>query len=262
MQLSVSAPPGRAGPAAAVTVGDHVIRVMKLLHAGRHRAPRPHPQVDPLDYPYLFRVHAAPCRVSDLATAFHAEISTVSRTVSQLVDLGLVTAEAGGEPAHPHLRIAHPLFADVLRDDPDREEVARVAAACLLSSGLAEHRLSGILLLRRTSTPPAASDLAWAAGRLYATGDVEAAVVIAREAELGDLTPAERFSTALHLANAHSALGALDDADAHYARADLLARRPEDAVLLAGRRGEHLAFRRFDVEAAVAQADEIGRAHV
>lgn len=180
-------------------------------------------------------------------------------TVDQLVDLGLVTAEAGGEPAHPHLRIAHPLFADVLRDDPDREEVARVAAACLLSSGLAEHRLSGILLLRRTSTPPAASDLAWAAGRLYATGDVEAAVVIAREAELGDLTPAERFSTALHLANAHSALGALDDADAHYARADLLARRPEDAVLLAGRRGEHLAFRRFDVEAAVAQADAVHR---
>ncbi len=94
MQLSVSAPPGRPGrpgPAAAVTVGDHVIRVMKLLHAGRHRAPRPHPQVDPLDYPYLFRVHAAPCRVSDLATAFHAEISTVSRTVSQLVDLGLMS---------------------------------------------------------------------------------------------------------------------------------------------------------------------------
>ncbi len=79
--------------AAERTLGDHVIRVVKLLHAGRHRMPRPHPDVDPLTYPLLFQIAREQCRISDLAAMFQSELSTVSRQVSSLVDLGLVSKE-------------------------------------------------------------------------------------------------------------------------------------------------------------------------
>jgi DNA-binding MarR family transcriptional regulator len=75
------------------TLGDHVIRLVKLIHAGRHRAPRMHPDVDPMAYPLLFRIGNEQCRLSDLAAAFHTELSTLSRQVSGFVDLGLVTKE-------------------------------------------------------------------------------------------------------------------------------------------------------------------------
>ncbi len=80
---SVPSPPTAA-------LGDDLIRVVKLLHHVRQQAPRRHPQVDPMAYPLLFNLKVHPMRVSALAEVLHSDISTVSRQVSTLVDLGFV----------------------------------------------------------------------------------------------------------------------------------------------------------------------------
>lgn len=87
--------PTPALPAAAL--GDELVRVVKLLQVARQRAPRQHPQVDPMAYPLLFNLSRGPLRVSELADAVHADVSTVSRQVSTLVDLGFVSREADPE---------------------------------------------------------------------------------------------------------------------------------------------------------------------
>ena len=79
-------------PSTPTTVlGDDLIRVVKLLHHARQQAPRHHPQVDPMAYPLLFNLKASPLRVSALAEAVHSDVSTVSRQVTTLVELGFVT---------------------------------------------------------------------------------------------------------------------------------------------------------------------------
>ena len=83
--------PDRSVPSSPTAVlGDYLIRVVKLLHLVRQQAPRRHPQVDPMAYPLLFNLKAAPLRVSALAEVVHSDVSTVSRQVSTLVDLGFV----------------------------------------------------------------------------------------------------------------------------------------------------------------------------
>ena len=83
-------PPDSASSPPTPTLGDHLIRVVKLLHTVRQQAPRQHPQVDPMAYPLLFNLRGRPMRVSALAEAVHSDVSTVSRQVSTLVDLGFV----------------------------------------------------------------------------------------------------------------------------------------------------------------------------
>lgn len=83
-----------SSPTAAL--GDDLIRVVKLLHTVRQHAPRQHPQVDPMAYPLLFNLKVRPMRVSALAEALHSDVSTVSRQVSTLVDLGFV--DRGPDP--------------------------------------------------------------------------------------------------------------------------------------------------------------------
>jgi DNA-binding MarR family transcriptional regulator len=81
----------RSGPSTPTAVlGDDLVRVVKLLHHVRQQAPRQHPQVDPMAYPLLFNLKVAPMRVSALADVLHSDVSTVSRQVSTLVDLGFV----------------------------------------------------------------------------------------------------------------------------------------------------------------------------
>ena len=74
-----------------LALGDDLIRVVKLLHVVRQHAPRRHPQVDPMAYPLLFNLKAGSLRVSALAERLHSDVSTVSRQVTTLVDLGFVT---------------------------------------------------------------------------------------------------------------------------------------------------------------------------
>ncbi len=77
-------------PTPTLALGDQLIRVVKLLHIVRQHSPRQHPQVDPMAYPLLFNLKVGPLRVSALAEAIHSDVSTVSRQVSTLVDLGFV----------------------------------------------------------------------------------------------------------------------------------------------------------------------------
>ena len=77
-------------------LGDQLVRVVKLLTVARQRQPRQHPLVDPMAYPLLHHLAQGPMRVSALAEAVHADVSTVSRQVSTLVDLGFV--ERGPDP--------------------------------------------------------------------------------------------------------------------------------------------------------------------
>lgn len=89
--------PFRSVPSTPTAVlGDELVRVTKLLHVAKAQAPRKHPQVDPMAYPLLFNLTREPMRVSALADAVHVDVSTVSRQVSTLVDLGLV--ERGPDP--------------------------------------------------------------------------------------------------------------------------------------------------------------------
>ena len=78
-----------SGPATR-TLGDHLIRVVKLLQAAKQSTAWVNPAVDPFHYPILFRIWSQPQRLSDLATALHADVSTTSRQVSHLTSLGLV----------------------------------------------------------------------------------------------------------------------------------------------------------------------------
>ncbi|WP_084108966.1 MarR family winged helix-turn-helix transcriptional regulator [Knoellia aerolata] len=75
---------------ARVAFGDALVRAMKIMAAVRQRAPRVHPDVDPMGYPLMFNLREEPRRVSDIAAAIHLDVSTVSRQVSHLVAQGLV----------------------------------------------------------------------------------------------------------------------------------------------------------------------------
>ncbi len=74
---------------ATSALGEQLIRMMKLLVSLREHAPAPLPGVDNTHYPVLFQLAREPQRVSDLAGCVHADVSTVSRQVSHLVQHGL-----------------------------------------------------------------------------------------------------------------------------------------------------------------------------
>lgn len=84
----MSTPPTSTPP--TKTLGDHLIRVIKLIHSAKASVPWVHPDVDPFHHPLLFRIWAQPQRLSDLAVALHADVSTTSRQVTHLTNLGLV----------------------------------------------------------------------------------------------------------------------------------------------------------------------------
>lgn len=81
-----------------------LLRVQKLMVAARHLAPRAHDEVDTAAYPVLFSLATqGPVRVSDLSTAIHSEISTVSRQVTLLVGLGLATKAPDPSDGRAHV---------------------------------------------------------------------------------------------------------------------------------------------------------------
>ena len=103
-----------ATPADEPTLGDNLVRVIKLVHHIRSEAPRPHPDVDPLAYPVMFTLWHAPRRVSDLADKVYADVSTVSRQVTHLVGLGLVERLSDPEDGRAHLAALTDAGVDLL----------------------------------------------------------------------------------------------------------------------------------------------------
>lgn len=84
-------------PATAEAMAKSLVRVMKVMGALRHHAPREHPGVDPSQYQLLFVLSGEPRRVSALAEAIHSDVSSVSRQVSHLAQQGVV--EKIGDPS-------------------------------------------------------------------------------------------------------------------------------------------------------------------
>ncbi len=83
-------------PQTAQAISNTLVRVMKIMSAMKHHAPREHSAVDPSHYPLLFCVSGEPRRVSAVADSIHSDVSTVSRQVTHLVQHGLL--EKIGDP--------------------------------------------------------------------------------------------------------------------------------------------------------------------
>lgn len=83
-------------PETAQAISQTLVRVVKIMAAMKHHAPREHAAVDPSHYPLLFCVSGEPRRVSAVADSIHSDVSTVSRQVTHLVQHGLL--EKIGDP--------------------------------------------------------------------------------------------------------------------------------------------------------------------
>jgi len=90
-------------PETTQALSNTLVRVMKIMSAMKHQAPRQHPAVDPSHYPVLFCLSGAPLRVSAVADSIHSDVSTVSRQVSHLVQHGLLEC---GSPIHERVPVA------------------------------------------------------------------------------------------------------------------------------------------------------------
>lgn len=77
-----------SAPAGQLSVS--VIRMMRMLHATRARAPRVHPALEPSHHAVLVALREGPARVGDVAENIISDASTVSRQVSHLTALGLL----------------------------------------------------------------------------------------------------------------------------------------------------------------------------
>jgi DNA-binding MarR family transcriptional regulator len=77
-------------PETAQALSNTLVRVVKIMSAMKHQAPRQHPAVDPSHYPVLFCLSGDPQRVSAVAESIHSDVSTVSRQVTHLVHHGLL----------------------------------------------------------------------------------------------------------------------------------------------------------------------------
>ncbi|MFL6099241.1 MAG: MarR family winged helix-turn-helix transcriptional regulator [Actinomycetales bacterium] len=75
----------------ASQIGPEIVRFVRGLKSVQAQtAHRSRHGVDPSAYPLLFQLVDAPKRTTELAACVHADISTVSRQVTALVDAGLV----------------------------------------------------------------------------------------------------------------------------------------------------------------------------
>lgn len=158
------------------------------------------------------------------------------------------------DPEGDRVRVAHPLLAESL---PEAGDVGKESVRILRSSGDPARRFGAVEVERRTGAPLDAQELVWAASYASARGDQRTAAGLA-EIALG--LPAPRpvaFAAHLAAANHRSLSYDLDEADRLFALADALARDPSERAALASQRGEHLAFRRGEPAAAVAQAERL-----
>ena len=103
MHASIQASPAALEAPTTELLGGELVRLVKLLVAMRAHAPSPHPAVDQSHFPVLFALATGPQRISDLAGCAHADVSTVSRQVTHLVQHGLLTKLADPDDRRAHL---------------------------------------------------------------------------------------------------------------------------------------------------------------
>lgn len=150
-------------------------------------------------------------------------------------------------------RLTHPLVSDAAGRSLGDERLERVAeAAALLANGDDTRRLAGVRLLLAAGLTPAAGSLAEAAMTAARAGDHQVCDELARAAiAAGDTDAGLRWT----LARSRSLLGRLDEADMAFSEGWGLAQTHEERALGVSHNGEHLAFRRHDLAAALHLAD-------
>jgi DNA-binding MarR family transcriptional regulator len=83
-------------------IGHEIVRFVRGLKSVQAQtAHRSRHGVDPSAYPLLFQLVDAPKRTTELAACLHADISTISRQVTALVDAGLVERTVDEEDRRP-----------------------------------------------------------------------------------------------------------------------------------------------------------------
>lgn len=91
--------------ASAGQLSVSVIRMLRMLHATRARAPQVHPGLEPSHHPVLVALREGSARVGDIAERLISDASTVSRQVSHLTALGLVEKVADPEDGRAQLAV-------------------------------------------------------------------------------------------------------------------------------------------------------------
>lgn len=200
------------------------------------------------------------------------------RVFDALIARGVLVREAGSRA----VRVAHPLLSEALETIGDDTAGAREHAIRHLAAlGDPTSRFKAIVLHSAGEDDPDAADLVWAADHAFRSADFEHAAALALHAARVASGNAQLFRAHLVLACAKSSVGELEAADAAFdaalAAAESAPNADEpaagasasstdvsaeavswsDRALLASRRGEHLAFRRFDVAAAIRAAEEL-----
>lgn len=158
------------------------------------------------------------------------------------------------------VRIAHPAYGEAalpLARAP-RDELLTEVAARLEASADDTLRFTATRLRCQTATGPSRTELEWAVRRAFARGEHLVAVELGQRArQLAPDVPLA-FPAAVDEASSLSALGDLDAADTAFVAAEEVAAHSADRALLTSRWGSHLAYRRFDVDAALGLAARIG----
>lgn len=91
-------------PRVTPVVGEHLIRVHKLIHQARSRAWAKEPTgLEGAAYGVLFQLQAGPRRTSALADCLFQDISTVSRQAAALTTAGLVERVPDPDDGRAHL---------------------------------------------------------------------------------------------------------------------------------------------------------------
>lgn len=181
-----------------------------------------------------------------------AALAESDEALSGLVRRGLVAEEGG------RARVSHPLVAEAVAErglEPDLEETLRV----LRATGGSAQRFAALRLEREAGVHSPLEELLWAGSYASLRGDPAQAALLAEEAASRPASRSAAFATHLAAATYRSAAGDLDLADDWFARATALAAASNERAALAGALGAHLAFRRGDAAAAVAQG-EVARA--
>ena len=168
--------------------------------------------------------------------------------IEALQQRGLLVSEAGSR----RLRLAHPLISEALQKDTVAPGLLADAVTRLSGTGASAHRYAAVGLQAQHDMLPDATELLWAAEYAQAQGDLASALRLAALALEHDEDHRVQSRAHLVLAVARSTTGDLDEAEIAFSAAEQAIASAEDRAMHAARFGEHLAFRRFDADSAVA----------
>lgn len=174
-----------------------------------------------------------------------------SAALAELAQHGMIAAES----VTGRLRIAHPLIVEALPASAREPAAIDEAVRLLRGGGEPPRRFAAVGLERQAGRRVAHSELVWAAGYASASADHRAAAELAVSAAEQPAARGPAFTAELAAATYLSRAGEVDDAERRFTHAETLVSTAAERAALARAVGEHLAFRRHDPRAAVAQGE-------